>query len=112
MRPGGTEMGNGDGFSAVLPKNTTSSFLPGLSSVRMGLKDWGGKMLPQIPPAAGLVPFELGENHALLLHLQIQHPKITDPGQELCTLISAAPCDALRYAITEVSLEADPPGIC
>lgn len=112
MRPGGMAMGNGDGFSAVLPKNTTSSFLPVLSSVRMGLKDWGGEMLPQIPPAAGSVAFELGGTHALLVHLQIQYPKITNPGQELCSLISAALCDVLCYAITEVSLEADPLGIC
>lgn len=54
---------------------------------------------------------ELGEHHALLLHPQTQHGKnnhsFTYPGQELCTLICAALCDILCYAITQSS-EADP----
>ena len=84
------------GFGAVLPKDTISSFLPGLSTARSDEPGWKirterdrweqvGGMLPNIPPAVGrgyggradLMFSRLGENHALLLHLQIQHPKLT-----------------------------------
>jgi len=90
------KMDNRAGLGAVLPKPTTDSFLPGLSTVRSDEPGWKirtqsdgweqvGRMLPHIPSAVGriyrgradLMSPILGENHTLLLHLQIQHPKIT-----------------------------------
>lgn len=90
------EMDNRVGFGPVLPKHAIDSFLPGLSIVRSDGPGWKirtqrngweqvGGMLPNIPPAVGrgyggradLMFPKLGENHALLLHLQIQHPKST-----------------------------------
>lgn len=89
------EMDNRAGFGAVLPKHTVDSFLPGLSTARSDEPDgkigtqrgaWEqvGGMLPNIPPAVGrsfggkadLMSPRLAENHALLLQLQIQNPKI------------------------------------
>lgn len=86
----------GQALGAVLPKYTVSTVPPGLSTARSDEPGWEigsqrdgweptGGMLPNIPPAVGrgyggttdLVSSRLGENHALLLNLQIQHPKIT-----------------------------------